>query len=179
MPGDRPSVLVLGIGNAFCGDDGFGVRCADELVERYRMHPRVRVIDGGTQGLYLLPWVQEADRLLIFDAVDAGLEPGTMRVAEGAEVAQVLAARWTSCHRRGLLDVLAGSALGGRGPRATVLVGVQPAAPELLGRCLTPAVAARVPEAVAVAADWLRRWGTPPRPTRAALRRAFASRLRA
>ena len=37
----------------------------------------VRLMDGGTQGL-ALPYVQEADTLIIADAVDFKQEPGTV-----------------------------------------------------------------------------------------------------
>jgi len=63
-------ILILGIGNLLWADEGFGVRCVELLNERYRFPDHVRLLDGGTQGLYLVPHVQEADVLLVFDAVD-------------------------------------------------------------------------------------------------------------
>ena len=38
---------------------------------------------GGTRGLYLLPYVEDARRLLVFDAVDYGDAPGTLRIVVG------------------------------------------------------------------------------------------------
>jgi len=34
------------------------------------------VLDGGTQGLYLLPFLEEARYLIVFDAVDYGKNAG-------------------------------------------------------------------------------------------------------
>src|SRR5574343_125316 len=72
-------ILVLGIGNILWADEGFGVRCVEALNAGWQFPPQVTLMDGGTQGLYLLPYVQEADCLLVFDAVDYGDEPGKLR----------------------------------------------------------------------------------------------------
>ncbi len=53
---------MLGIGNLLWADEGFGVRCVEALAERWALPSEVRVMDGGTQGLYLLPYVQAARR---------------------------------------------------------------------------------------------------------------------
>ena len=65
-----PSITVLGIGNLLWADEGFGVRCVEALQQRYEFADNVTLIDGGTQGLYLIQHVQQADYLLFFDAVD-------------------------------------------------------------------------------------------------------------
>ena len=65
----RCEVLVLGIGNLLWADEGFGVRCVEALQARHTFAPHVRLVDGGTQGLYLIPHVNGAGRLLILDAV--------------------------------------------------------------------------------------------------------------
>ena len=72
--------LVLGIGNVLWADEGFGVRCVETLAEGWRFGPEVTLLDGGTQGLYLLPFLEDADALLVFDAVDYGLAPGTLKI---------------------------------------------------------------------------------------------------
>lgn len=84
--GDAPTIIVLGIGNVLWADEGFGVRCAEILQQRYEFASNVQLIDGGTQGLYLIQHVQCADYLLIFDAIDYGLAPGEMKVVEGEDV---------------------------------------------------------------------------------------------
>ncbi len=43
------------------------------------MDDNVTVLDGGTQGLYLVQFVEAADQLLVFDAIDYGLTPGELR----------------------------------------------------------------------------------------------------
>ena len=78
--------LVLGIGNILWADEGFGVRAVEEFHRRYHLAEDVTVLDGGTQGLYLVNFLQEHDRLLVFDAIDYGLAPGTLKIVRGDEV---------------------------------------------------------------------------------------------
>lgn len=156
-----PRVLVLGIGNLLWADEGFGVRCAEAFAARYALPPEVEVLDGGTQGLYLLPYVQEAERLVVFDAVDYGLAPGTLKVVEDGEVPRFMGAKKMSLHQTGFQEVISAAELTGRCPREMLLVGVQPQQLEDFGGSLTPVVRDRIPSAISLAADRLRRWGVP------------------
>ena len=161
--------LVLGIGNLLWADEGFGVRCVEALIERYDLPPGVRAMDGGTQGLYLLPYVQQARRLLVFDAIDYGLEPGTMRRIEDEEVPRFMGAKKMSLHQTGFQEVIAAAELIGQCPGRMVLIGVQPQQLEDFGGSLTPVVRDRVPVAVRLAVRELRRWGHATRRRPAAL----------
>jgi hydrogenase maturation protease len=62
--------LILGLGNILWADEGFGVRAVEALNAAYRFPDNVRLMDGGTQGIFLLPWVRAAEQLLILDAID-------------------------------------------------------------------------------------------------------------
>src|SRR5262245_2819106 len=114
--GDTATILVLGIGNILWADEGFGVRCAETLAARYLLPPHVRVLDGGTQGLYLLPYVQAARQLLIFDAVDYGLAPGSVLRVTDRDVPRYLGAKKLSLHQTGFQEVLALADLLGKLP---------------------------------------------------------------
>jgi hydrogenase maturation protease len=153
------TILVLGIGNPLWADEGFGVRAVEEFGRRYACEERVSVLDGGTQGLYLLPHVQEAARLIVFDAIDYGLEPGTMKVILDDEVPSYMGAKQMSLHQTGFQDVLAAAQLTGRAPGHIVLIGVQPVELKDYGGSLREPVRAQIGPAVEVAAGWLRRWG--------------------
>jgi hydrogenase maturation protease len=155
--------LVLGIGNVLWADEGFGVRCVEELLERFEMAEGVTAMDGGTQGLYLLPYVEEARRLLVFDAIDFGLAPGTLRVLEDGDVPQFLGAKKMSLHQTGFQEVLACATLKGWTPESVVLVGVQPVELEDYGGSLRAAVRAQIPAALDVALTRLAAWGLPAR----------------
>lgn len=157
-----PRVLILGIGNLLWADEGFGVRCVEALAARWRFAPHVRLLDGGTQGLYLVDEVRGTDVLLVFDAVDFGRPPGTLVVVEGDAVPAWLGAKKMSLHQTGFQEVLALAALFGDGPRALCLVGVQPAVLDDFGGSLRPEVRAGMEPALAAGLDWLAARGVRP-----------------
>lgn len=152
-------ILILGIGNVLWADEGFGVRCVEALAGQYALPESVQLLDGGTQGLYLLPFLEEVDYLLVFDAIDYGLPAGTMKLIEGEEVPAFMGAKKMSLHQTGFQDVIATAKLLGRCPENLVLIGCQPVELEDYGGGLRPEIAARIPVAIDMALDILRRWG--------------------
>ena len=123
---ERGTILVLGIGNLLWADEGFGVRCVEALREGWDFAPHVQLVDGGTQGLYLLPLVQGAERLLILDAIDYGLPGGSLKLVENDEVPRFLCARKMSLHQTGFQEVLMLAQLSGHYPKEVLLIGCQP-----------------------------------------------------
>ena len=152
-------VLVLGIGNVLWADEGFGVRCVEALAETLALPGNVRLLDGGTQGLYLLPFLEEADAVLVFDAIDYGLPAGTLKIVRDDEVPAFMGAKKMSLHQTGFQDVIATATLMGYRPRQMVLIGCQPVELDDYGGGLRPEVAARIPEALAIAREVLVAWG--------------------
>ena len=164
----RDNVLILGIGNVLWADEGFGVRCVEAMADRYALPEHVRLLDGGTQGLYLLPFLEEADALIVFDAVDYGLAPGTLKIVEGDEVPAFLGAKKMSLHQTGFQEVIATAQLLGRCPERLLLIGCQPVELEDYGGGLRPEVAARIGPALEIAREKLAGWGIALHPGRAA-----------
>jgi hydrogenase maturation protease len=155
-------VLVLGIGNLLWADEGLGIRAVEALAERWRWADHVELLDGGTQGLYLVPQVSSATHLLVIDAIDFGDAPGTLRVLRDDEVPQAFSTQKMSLHQSGLADVLAAAALLGKAPTHVTLVGMTPAVLEDFGGSLSPTVAARFEDVVAAARAELARFGVVP-----------------
>jgi hydrogenase maturation protease len=151
--------LILRIGNLLWADEGFGVRCAERLAQRVRFGAEVRLMDGGTQGLYLLPFREAADALVVFDAVDYGLPPGTLKVVEGDAGPAFLGARKMSLHRTGFRNVIATARLMDCCPARLLLIGCQPVELEDYGGGLRAEVAARIDPAIDVALGHLAAWG--------------------
>ncbi|MEY2631530.1 MAG: hypothetical protein RIR00_184 [Pseudomonadota bacterium] len=161
---NTPRILILGIGNLLWADEGFGVRCVEALDAGWQFPATVTLMDGGTQGLYLLPYVQEADCLLVFDAVDYGDPPGTLREVVGDQVPRFMGAKKMSLHQTGFQEVLMAAELTGKLPRELVLIGVQPEELEDYGGSLRDVVKARIAPALDTALGWLARWGAPGQP---------------
>jgi hydrogenase maturation protease len=160
---EPPRIVVLGIGNVLWADEGFGVRCVEALQSGWEFAPHVELVDGGTQGLYLLPVVQGADRLLILDAVDYGLAPGTLKLVENDEVPRFLGAKKMSMHQTGFQEVLMLAQMTDAYPREVLLIGCQPEELADFGGSLRDATKAALPPALDLAIERLAAWGAQPR----------------
>lgn len=134
--------VVLGVGNTIMGDEGVGVRCVEWLASQ--VPPDVALVDGGTSTNELLGDLEDADLVIIVDAIATTQPPGTIIRLEGDRIPSAFSNK-LSPHQHGINDLLGALALLGRSPRRLVLFGI---APEriALGMELTPAVSAAVPE---------------------------------
>ncbi|MCD2178662.1 HyaD/HybD family hydrogenase maturation endopeptidase [Rhizobium sp. C1] len=155
----KPKVLVLGIGNILWADEGFGVRAVEAFHQAYKVADNVTILDGGTQGLYLVHYVTEADYLIVFDAIDYGLVPGTLKLVRDDEVPKFTGAKKMSLHQTGFQEVLSAADLMGGYPERLALIGCQPVDLEDWGGPVTEPVRAVIPQALTVAVDVLREWG--------------------
>jgi hydrogenase maturation protease len=116
--------LVLGLGNLVHSDDGVGVHAIHRLQTDSRVPREVVLMDGGTQGLSLLPHISGFPRLLVIDAVDVGEPPGTLIRLEGAAIEKLRGK--PSVHQLGFEDLMVALKLLGESPEEVVVIGVQP-----------------------------------------------------
>lgn len=143
---DRVPLLVLGLGNVLLEDDGVGGAAISLLLDRFKAPRGVRVLDGGTLGLSLLPYLEAADTVILVDAVNADAAPGTLVRLDGDDVMPAVVTR-LSPHQVGVADLLDGARWLGRYPERVVLLGLVPAAIEL-GVGLSPLAHASLPALV-------------------------------
>jgi len=127
-------LLILGLGNVLCGDDGLGAAAVARTIRGWSLPQGVRVHDGGTLGLALLPLLEAARDVILVDAVRADAAPGTLVRLEGHDVPAAALER-LSVHQVGVADLLSALAWRGHMPRRLVLLGAVPETLELrLGR---------------------------------------------
>jgi len=137
---------VAGIGNLFCGDDGFGPEVVRRIVAAGDLPPDVRVVDYGIRGMHLAYDLLDGyDALVIVDAVPGDGQPGAISVLEVGE--DDLGTGDFDPHGMAPVAVLASlSDLGGRLP-PTYVIGCRPLdVGEGIG--LSEAVEAAIPEAM-------------------------------
>lgn len=158
----KKKVLILGIGNLLWADEGFGVRAVDVLHRHYEFDEDVLLLDGGTQGIYLVQHVRDADVLIVFDAVDYNLPPGTLKRVEGDDVPKFMGVKKISLHQTGFQEVLAMAEMMGDPPEHLMLVGVQPVELDDFGGSLRPQVAAQIVPAIDVALEYMAQFGIVP-----------------
>ena len=133
-------IVVLGLGNILYGDEGFGVRVAERLYSRYAFPDNVEIVDAGTQGHPLLAFVERATRLLLLDAVDFGLQPGTTVEKDSTGIPAYLSAHKMSLHQNSFSEVLALAELKDCLPEEIRLIG-SPASGHDLWKHAEPPVA--------------------------------------
>ncbi len=149
--------LLLGLGNILLKDEGIGVHAVEALRENFEFSPDLRLLDGGTLGLDLLPYLEGQEKILFIDAVDFQKEPGTIGFWEDGEIPSFLSPA-LSFHQIGLRDLLFTSAFMGMAPAKTVLIGVQPAEIET-GLTLSDPLQKNFGNLLNAVTDTLREWG--------------------
>ncbi len=150
-------ILLLGIGNILWADEGFGIRCIEEIHRRYIFPENVTLMDGGTQGIYLVQHVQSCDILIVFDAIDYGLEGGEIKLIEDDNVPNFMGAKKMSLHQTGFQEVLSTSKLLGDYPEKILLIGVQPVELEDFGGSLRSEVKKQITPAIEHAINYLKK----------------------
>lgn len=130
MSTNKRRVIVIGLGNPLMGDDGLGLAALEELRSGYALPANVELVDGGTWGLNLLPIIEDADELILIDAIDVGEAPGTFVRLEHERLPRYLATK-ISPHQVDLHDVLGLAELRGTLPADTVALGLQPESVEM------------------------------------------------
>jgi hydrogenase maturation protease len=140
------NLLILGLGNVLLRDDGVGAAAVARLIDEYDAPDSVSVLDGGTLGLALLPYVEDAASVILVDAVKTDAPPGTLVRLARDEVGPAVATR-LSPHQIGVADLLDGAQWRDRYPSRVLLVGIVPESLDLdVG--LSPSVAASLPALV-------------------------------
>ena len=160
----RQRIVVLGIGNVRWADAGFGVRAVERFKAGWQCAPHVDAVEAGIEGRTLLPLVESAGRLIVFNAIDFGRAPGTLRVCVNDAALKHLHAHRAPLLAMDFSDALACAQLKGRAPRDVVLIGVQPLELDAWRTGLCAAVEAQLDAAVELACRRLRRWRAAPRP---------------
>jgi len=149
---------VLGLGNVLMGDDGFGPAVVRAFEAEYLVGPEVNLVDVGTPGLDLMPWLADVERVIIIDTVKASRPPGSLRLYQKADILRHLPTARVGPHDPGVKEALLTLEFAGRAPREVVLVGVVPGNVSMnLG--LTPALRSAIPSAVYAVAVALEKFG--------------------
>jgi len=125
MEAGQAKIVVLGLGNVLHADDGAGVQAIQRLRQDARVPEDVSLVEGGTLGLELLPYVWDCSRLIVIDAVDVGEAPGTVVRMTGEELNSLPGN--ASVHQLGVSDLLVALRVLAQREPEVVLLGAQPA----------------------------------------------------
>jgi hydrogenase maturation protease len=139
---------VIGLGNVLMRDDAFGPYVVGLIDAFYAAPPEVQVVDVGTPGLDLIPYVCGVDLLVIVDTVRADGEAGDIRVFRSEDILADAVQPRLGPHDPGVKEALLTAAVAGSAPREVLLVGVIPQSVEM-GVELSPPVRSALAPVVA------------------------------
>ena len=117
------TVLVIGVGNAWRGDDAVGLQAARRL--RVSLGPSVEVIDAEGDGLAILDLMEGIDHVILIDAVKGGGQPGTtvrLDLSVGSRWGTVVPC---STHAMGIAAAIDLARALGRLPKQIILYGIE------------------------------------------------------
>jgi hydrogenase maturation protease len=146
----RPRVLAVGLGNSILQDNGVGVHA----VRRFQqLIPRPCLsVEVGTAVYDAVKLFESADRILAFDAVEAGGQPGSVYLFRAEDIMEGW--KHTSLHEMELVKVLQTLR---RPPVEVVIVGAEPQAIDW-GINLSPALDFAVSVMIATAQKVITKW---------------------
>jgi hydrogenase maturation protease len=125
-PTNHNRVSVIGLGNVFLGDDGFGPLAVETFRCQYACGPEVEVLDLGTPGLDLAPYLYGRELVVIVDAVHANGNRQTVSMFCEDDFASSRACLRITGHDPGLWDTLIHLRLTDCGPSELMVIGAAP-----------------------------------------------------
>jgi hydrogenase maturation protease len=137
-------IVVVGVGNAFRGDDAVGLEVAARVRERAE---DVEVVTSQLEPTRLLDAWEGADAALIVDAVSSGAEPGTLHRFDATETPLPSAVFRSSTHAFSIGDTVELARAVGRLPGRVLVYGIE-AAGFVAGEAVSPVVRTAVEPAV-------------------------------
>lgn len=152
----KNSILLLAIGNEFLADDGAGPKTGRLIWPNF--DSKIDYKEVCESGLGLIDFLTGYNKVLIIDAIEQDLEPGSVVVLDANNIKPI---RAPSPHSVGVpLALKVGRRLGIPMPEEIKIIGIQVKDATLLSENLTKEVETALPKAVeeglAILKNWLK-----------------------
>jgi len=144
---DTKPIRILGVGNVLCTDDGLGPYVIKVLESRYEFPGGVEVVDLGTPGLDLTPFLADARMVIVIDTIRGQQAPGSLRLLRDGEIVAAPPPSRMSPHEPGLREALMATEFSDSSPDEILFVGVIPESTDQ-GTRLTAALTGAVPAVI-------------------------------
>jgi hydrogenase maturation protease len=107
MKQQTKKVGILGIGNLLLSDESFGIHVVKHLEANYIFPDSVTIMDGGTAGIYMAPFLEDHDPIFIVDVVNLDdAVPGGIYTFSAQDVKNGDIQTRMSPHQLGILEIL-------------------------------------------------------------------------
>ena len=117
---------ILGVGNLLLADEGFGIHFIERLQNDFTFPPNVELLDGGTAGIMLAPFMETKDVLFVIDVDNLKDEPGSIHLYSDQDIRSGNTHTKMSPHQVGLLEILDLCRLRGHAPERVEMITVVP-----------------------------------------------------
>ena len=149
-------IIIIGIGNTLFSDEGVGVHIIPYLEAALFDYPNIEIIEGSTDGIKLLGPVEEADYLIIVDAINTGQFSDTIITLKDQEIPSYFGIKM-SIHQVGFQEVLTAAMLRENLPEKMIMFGIQPQSLKL-GLEMSEVVKSKIPELVDKIVNQVKCW---------------------
>ncbi|RUM43137.1 MAG: hydrogenase maturation endopeptidase [Desulfocapsa sp.] len=98
---------ILGIGNLLLSDESFGIHVVKYLDSHYTFPDSVTLMDGGTAGIYMAPFLEDHDPIFVVDVVNLkDAVPGNLYSFSAEDAKDSSMQTRMSPHQLGILEML-------------------------------------------------------------------------
>jgi hydrogenase maturation protease len=117
------SILIIGVGNLYRGDDAAGILIVRKLKDMESNH--IRVLEQSGEGTALMEAWKGYDRVLIVDAVSSGAPPGSIHRLDASK--ESIPSQYFSCssHNFGVAEAIELARTLNQLPRHLQLYGIE------------------------------------------------------
>lgn len=145
MATTEKKIGIIGVGNLLLSDEGFGVQALEYLEKNYDFPENIILMDAGTAAIYMTPFLEDCDPVLVIDVVDLAAEPGSFHLFTLEDVKAGSFPTKMSPHQLGLLEMIEICKLRDNAPEHVEFYCVVPRSLDT-GTDLSPDIARLVPE---------------------------------
>jgi hydrogenase maturation protease len=138
--------LVLGVGNTLLKDEGVGTLVAGRL-QAVELPEEAELMEGGVLGLDLIEHMEDREKVIIIDAVQGGMPPGTIYRLRRKDIEMGEGRCLSSLHDIDLPYVLNMADLSGQ-HIDPIIIGVEPKDMDVGFEELSPEVEAQIPKVI-------------------------------
>jgi len=105
MSNSSNDIAIIGLGNTLRRDDGIGIHILAILEDQLRVKG-VKFLNFGIASFGLINYITDFKKVLLIDAMDAGLDPASLKIFRPNEASYQIKDNKLSSHELSLADLL-------------------------------------------------------------------------